>query len=393
MEVPLLRADRLRLRAPTLDDFASSRATWSDPVVTRYLGGRPHTGEEVWGRLLRYVGHWQALGFGYWTVETADGRDHVGEVGFSDYRRDITPSFDGIAEMGWVLASHAHGRGYALEACRAALRWWDAVRPGAPVFCIIDPDHAASIRLAEKLGFRREADAHYHGGARAIFSRPAPAAGPEAGPLAVDRGADGATGAAATSFSPITLSGRYVRLVPLQADHDAVLRAAAADGELWRLWYASVPEPDGMAAEIARRLALQAAGSMLPFTVLEEPSGTPVGMTTLMNIDRVLPRVEIGATWYARRVQRTALNTEAKLLLLGHAFEPLRCVAVEFRTHALNQTSRRAIERLGVQADGVLRAARAARDGTIGNSAVYSVIASEWPGVRSHLRWQLDRPR
>ncbi len=198
---------------------------------------------------------------------------------------------------------------------------------------------------------------------------------------------------AAMELQPVTLSGRHVRLVPLRADHDAALRDAAADGELWRLWYASVPEPGGMAAEIARRLALQAAGSMLPFTVLEEPDGVPIGMTTFMNVDRALPRVEIGATWYARRVQRTTLNTEAKLLLLGHAFEALGCVAVEFRTHALNQASRRAIERLGAHADGMLRAVRRARNGTVGNTAVYSVIASEWPPVRSHLRWQLDRPR
>ena len=195
------------------------------------------------------------------------------------------------------------------------------------------------------------------------------------------------------TLQPVTLSGRHVRLVPLQADHDAALRAAAADGELWRLWCASVPEPDGMAAEIARRLELQAAGSMLPFTVLEEPGGTPVGMTTFMNVEHALPRVEIGSTWYAHRVQRTALNSEAKLLLLGHAFEALGCVAVEFRTHALNQASRRAIERLGAHADGVLRAVRRTRDGSVGDGAVYSVIASEWPAVRSHLRWQLDRPR
>ena len=143
---------------------------WSDPVVTRHIGGRPHTREEVWGRVLRYIGHWHALGFGYWVVETAGRREHVGEVGFSDYRRDISPSSDGIAEMGWVLASHAHGQGYALG-------WWDDVCPGTPVFCIIDPNHAASIRLAERLGFHREADAYYHGGARAIFRRLTPATG------------------------------------------------------------------------------------------------------------------------------------------------------------------------------------------------------------------------
>ena len=148
-----------------------------------------------------------------------------------------------------------------------------------------------------------------------------------------------------------------------------------------------------MEVEISRRLGLKSAGSMLPFTVLTEPDGDPVGMTTYMNIDRTVPRLEIGSTWYARRVQRTAINTETKLLLLAHAFDELGCVAVEFRTHALNLASRRAIERLGAKPDGVLRAHRRARDGTVGDTAVYSVTALDWPAVRSHLRWQLSRPR
>jgi RimJ/RimL family protein N-acetyltransferase len=194
-------------------------------------------------------------------------------------------------------------------------------------------------------------------------------------------------------LQPVTLAGRHVRLVPSQAAHADALAEAASDGELWRLWYTSVPKPDEMAGEIARRLTLHQAGSMLPFTVVEPASGLCVGMTTLMNIDRALRRVEIGSTWYARRVQRTALNTEAKFLLLEHAFETLDCVAVEFRTHSLNQASRRAIERLGARFDGILRAHRRARDGTLGDTAVYSVVAPEWPSVRSHLRWQLERPR
>ena len=192
MDVPILRSERLRLRAPRLDDHDASHAMWGDPVVARFVGGRPHTREEVWGRLLRYIGHWHALGFGYWMVETAEHHEHVGEVGFSDYRRDIVPSFDGIPEMGWVLASHAHGRGYAREPGRAALEWGDAVRPGTPVFCVINPEHPASTRLAGRLGFRREADAHYHGGARAILRRPGLAAGagsrPHAGGLEMGRG-------------------------------------------------------------------------------------------------------------------------------------------------------------------------------------------------------------
>jgi RimJ/RimL family protein N-acetyltransferase len=168
---------------------------------------------------------------------------------------------------------------------------------------------------------------------------------------------------------------------------------AVGDGELWRLWYTSAPKPEAMADEIGRRLGLQAAGSMLPFTVIALLSGRPVGMTTYMNIDAINRRVEIGSTWYAAAVQRTGLNTEAKLLLLRHAFEALDCIAVELRTHFLNQQSRRAIERLGAKLDGVLRSHQRASDGTLRDTCVYSIIASEWPAVRSHLTWQLERPR
>jgi RimJ/RimL family protein N-acetyltransferase len=192
---------------------------------------------------------------------------------------------------------------------------------------------------------------------------------------------------------PITIEGRHVRLVPLSAAHHDGLVAAARDGELWRLWYTSVPEPHDMAAEIERRLGLQSNGAMLPFTVLDRPAGRVVGMTTYMNIDAANRRVEIGSTWYASRVQRTALNTEAKLLLLEHAFDTLDCIAVEFRTHFLNQQSRRAIERLGAKLDGVLRNHQRAKDGTLRDTCCYSIIASEWPAVRAHLLWQLQRPR
>jgi RimJ/RimL family protein N-acetyltransferase len=147
-----------------------------------------------------------------------------------------------------------------------------------------------------------------------------------------------------------------------------------------------------MAAEIERRLALQAAGSMLPFTVLDA-AGTPVGMTTYMNVDATNRRVEIGSTWYAARAQRTSLNTEAKRLLLGHAFDTLACIAVEFRTHRLNTASRRAIERLGAQLDGILRSHTVTPDGMLRDTAVYSITAAEWPTVRAHLDWQIERPR
>ena len=147
-----------------------------------------------------------------------------------------------------------------------------------------------------------------------------------------------------------------------------------------------------MRAEIERRLSFHAYGSMLPFAVLEL-GGRAVGMTTYMNIDHVGPRVEIGSTWYAEHAQRTGLNTEAKLLLLGHAFEQIGVLAVELRTHFMNHQSRRAIERLGAKLDGVLRSHQRAKDGSLRDTCVYSILPSEWPAVRSHLRWQLERSR
>lgn len=192
---------------------------------------------------------------------------------------------------------------------------------------------------------------------------------------------------------PVTLRGHFVQLAPLLLEHHDALVRAVQDGELWNLWYTSAPSPEGMRAEIERRLGLQAAGSMLPFTVVEAASGQVVGMTTYMNVDATNRRVEIGATWYAKRVQRTALNTEAKLLLFAHAFDQLNCIAVEFRTHFLNFQSRRAIERLGAKLDGILRSHSRAANGTVRDTCVYSVIASEWPTVRAHLEWQLIKPR
>ena len=190
---------------------------------------------------------------------------------------------------------------------------------------------------------------------------------------------------------PIELRGKHANLVPLSPTHAPALADASRDGELWKLWYTSVPSPDGMAAEIARRLSLQAAGSMLPFSVLDA-GGTPVGMTSFMHIDARHRRVEIGSTWYATRVQRTALNTDCKRMLLAHAFDSLDCIAVELRTHRLNTRSRRAIERIGAQLDGILRAHQRLPDGTLRDTAVYSITASEWPAVRAHLQGLLERP-
>lgn len=191
---------------------------------------------------------------------------------------------------------------------------------------------------------------------------------------------------------PPTLRGRHATLEPLVPDHAPALAEAVQDGELWKLWYTSIPPPQRMAAEVQRRLDLQARGSMLPFTVRDAGGGI-VGMTTFMNIDATHRRVEIGSTWYARRVQRSAVNTECKLMLLGHAFEALDCIAVEFRTHFFNTQSRRGIERLGAKLDGVLRNHSIMPNGTLRDTVVYSIIAGEWPTVKAHLQWQLERPR
>lgn len=195
-----------------------------------------------------------------------------------------------------------------------------------------------------------------------------------------------------TLCAPLTLAGRHARLEPLAPEHEPGLQDAVRDGELWQLWYTAIPHPDAMGAEIRRRLDLQAKGSMLAFTVFDA-EGRIAGMTTYMNIDNANRRVEIGSTWYAARVQRSPLNTECKLLLLQHAFERLDCIAVEFRTHRFNQASRRAIERLGAQLDGILRAHLRAANGTLRDTAVYSITAAEWPTVKTHLQWQLAKPR
>ena len=195
-----------------------------------------------------------------------------------------------------------------------------------------------------------------------------------------------------TWLSPVTLQGPHARLLPLSHDHADGLRNATRDGELWQLWYTAVPSPDGMTAEIDRRLGLQAKGLMLPWTVVDA-SGRIVGMTTYMNVDTPNRRVEIGSTWYAQSAQRGPLNTQCKRLLLAHAFDTLDCIAVEFRTHRLNTQSRRAIERLGAQLDGILRAHQVSPNGTLRDTAVYSITAAEWPTVRAHLDWQLVKPR
>ena len=190
-------------------------------------------------------------------------------------------------------------------------------------------------------------------------------------------------------LEPVSLKGTHARLEPLSQDHCAGLTEAVKDGELWKLWYTFIPKAEDMHKEIDRRLALQASGAMLPFTVFDA-DGKIAGMTTYMNVDAANRRVEIGSTWYARRVQRSALNTQCKLLLLTHAFEKLDCIAVEFRTHFFNHASRRGIERLGAKQDGILRNHQIASNGTLRDTVVYSIIVGEWPTVKVHLTYQLN---
>jgi RimJ/RimL family protein N-acetyltransferase len=191
--------------------------------------------------------------------------------------------------------------------------------------------------------------------------------------------------------SPVTLRGDHANLVPLEAGHHDDLVQAVRDGALWERWVTSIPAPEAMAAEIARRLDLLERGAMLPFAIMVE--GHAVGMTTYMNIDAANRRVEIGSTWLRQTVQRTLVNTDCKRLLLAYAFETLDCIAVEFRTHRFNHQSVRAIERLGARLDGVLRnhqiSLHPLAPQTLRDTCVYSIIASEWPTVKAHLDHQL----
>jgi len=194
-------------------------------------------------------------------------------------------------------------------------------------------------------------------------------------------------------LTPLVLRGTYAVLEPLAHQRHDELVEAVKDGELWKLWYTFVPSPGKMREDIDNRLALQEQGSMLPFAVIDPATNLAVGVTAYLHADAVHKRVEIGSTWYRRQVQRTALNTECKLMLLRHAFESLECIAVEFRTHFFNTASRRAIERVGAKLDGILRNHRLSLDGTLRDTCVYSIIATEWPTVRSHLTYQVGRAR
>lgn len=190
---------------------------------------------------------------------------------------------------------------------------------------------------------------------------------------------------------PVVLEGHGVHLEPLTPRHRDALAAAAADGELWRLWFTSAPAPDGVDAYIAEALAGQKAGHMLPWVVREASSGDVIGTSRYHDVVADADRVEIGYTWYAKRWQRTHVNTACKLLLLGHAFDTVGCAVVGLRTDNFNFTSQRAIEALGAKRDGVIRHHRRRPDGSIRDTVMYSILAGEWPDVRRHLELRLVR--
>jgi RimJ/RimL family protein N-acetyltransferase len=192
---------------------------------------------------------------------------------------------------------------------------------------------------------------------------------------------------------PITLAGEHASLEPLGREHEQALQRAAADGELWQLWYTSIAPPEKMGEYIDTALDMREHLGAMPFVVREKPSDDIVGCTRYFNVDAINRRLEIGHTWYSRRVQRGPINTECKLLLLTHAFEKLQCIAVEFRTHWFNHASRTAIARLGAKQDGVLRNHQLSADGSKRDTVVFSIIDGEWPAVKQHLRYQLERPR
>ena len=189
----------------------------------------------------------------------------------------------------------------------------------------------------------------------------------------------------------IALTGKAAALELLSMAHHEDLVEAVQDGDLHKLWYTNIPSAYEMRAEISRRLELHWQGSMYPFAVKHLATQRCVGMTTYMNIEPSQRRLEIGSTWLRKSIQRSAVNTECKWLLLEYAFEQLNCICVEFRTHAMNLQSRRAIERLGAKQDGILRNNMIMANGSYRDSAVYSIIATEWPSVKAKLTWQLQQ--
>ena len=192
---------------------------------------------------------------------------------------------------------------------------------------------------------------------------------------------------------PVTLEGHGLRLTPLELEHEAGLRAAAADGELWNIRVTSVPEPENTRQYIDDALAMRRAGNRFAFVVQNAESGKIVGCSSYHDILPAVKRVEIGYTWYAKSVQRTHVNTGCKLLLMVHAFETLGCHVVGWRTDNFNFASQAAIERLGARKDGVIRGHALRRDGTIRDTVMYSLRAGEWPEVKAQLLYALKKPR
>ena len=191
-------------------------------------------------------------------------------------------------------------------------------------------------------------------------------------------------------LEPVVLQGRYATLEPLARQHTLDLQRAAADGKLWQLWYTSVPAPQATEGYVDAALRMREDLGAMPFVVRDNAAGDIVGCTRYFNVDATNRRLEIGHTWYAEHTQRTAINTECKLLLLTHAFEKLRCIAVEFRTHWFNQASRAAIARLGAKQDGILRNHQISADGSYRDTVIFSIIESEWPAVKRHLGFLLE---
>ena len=189
----------------------------------------------------------------------------------------------------------------------------------------------------------------------------------------------------------VELTSELVSLVPLSLEHEKELIAAASDGELWNLWFTSVPEPSATKAYIEKALSQYDADSSLPFAVIDNNTGKVVGCTRICNAQSLHKRVEIGYTWYAKAMQKTSTNSQTKLLLLEHIFEHLGCIAVEFRTHWHNQNSRRAIARLGAKQDGVLRNHQIMPDGSYRDTVVFSITNTEWPAVRTSLNHKLSQ--
>jgi N-acetyltransferase len=190
-------------------------------------------------------------------------------------------------------------------------------------------------------------------------------------------------------IEPVVLLGKHATLEPMQPRHVEGLKAAARDGQLWKLWYTSVPSPEKTEQYVEHALMRRDQFAEMPYVIHEHKTNKVIGSTRFMNVDENNLRLEIGYTWYAQSYQRTAMNTECKLLLLTHAFEQLTAIAVEFRTHWMNHASRKAIERLGAKQDGVLRNHQKSPDGAYRDTVVYSIIESEWPAVKKHLRYKL----